>query len=218
MWIYVLMVFFFFFFFSSRRRHTRSKRDWSSDVCSSDLLQDRAQAGDGVRADGLRVPGGGPQFPGEVERHPLQVPDHAEIRSAGCRGLPWAPWPSRRIRPAAPARSPGPARPAGPVLPAWPVTWLPAATPLVVGAGPFAAGAGPFLAGPLLAGPLLAGPLLASPVPLAAIGWPGRVSGGLAVQFVTCLPGAVPHLLAGTPGGFPRGLAGALLAVPYLTS
>src|SRR5699024_2886565 len=28
----------FVFFFSSRRRHTRSKRDWSSDVCSSDLL------------------------------------------------------------------------------------------------------------------------------------------------------------------------------------
>src|SRR5699024_11583259 len=26
------------FFFSSRRRHTRSKRDWSSDVCSSDLI------------------------------------------------------------------------------------------------------------------------------------------------------------------------------------
>src|SRR5215813_15569488 len=29
--------FFFFFFFSSRRRHTRCGRDWSSDVCSSDL-------------------------------------------------------------------------------------------------------------------------------------------------------------------------------------
>src|SRR5207249_9035983 len=29
----------FYFFFSSRRRHTRSKRDWSSDVCSSDLQQ-----------------------------------------------------------------------------------------------------------------------------------------------------------------------------------
>src|SRR5207245_4188122 len=29
--------FFFFFFFSSRRRHTRCYRDWSSDVCSSDL-------------------------------------------------------------------------------------------------------------------------------------------------------------------------------------
>src|SRR5699024_11267306 len=28
------------FFFSSRRRHTRSKRDWSSDVCSSDLVED----------------------------------------------------------------------------------------------------------------------------------------------------------------------------------
>src|SRR5437868_15416417 len=28
------------FFFSSRRRHTRSKRDWSSDVCSSDLFLD----------------------------------------------------------------------------------------------------------------------------------------------------------------------------------
>src|SRR5699024_6596004 len=28
------------FFFSSRRRHTRSKRDWSSDVCSSDLGPD----------------------------------------------------------------------------------------------------------------------------------------------------------------------------------
>src|SRR5699024_12011482 len=26
------------FFLSSRRRHTRSKRDWSSDVCSSDLI------------------------------------------------------------------------------------------------------------------------------------------------------------------------------------
>src|SRR5699024_11766545 len=33
-WTHVLV----FFFFSSRRRHTRSKRDWSSDVCSSDLL------------------------------------------------------------------------------------------------------------------------------------------------------------------------------------
>src|SRR5687768_17910497 len=29
--------YFFFFFFSSRRRHTRCSRDWSSDVCSSDL-------------------------------------------------------------------------------------------------------------------------------------------------------------------------------------
>src|SRR5438067_8680335 len=35
---------FFFFFFSSRRRHTRSKRDWSSDVCSSDLPNHIAEA------------------------------------------------------------------------------------------------------------------------------------------------------------------------------
>src|SRR5206468_8423352 len=33
----VLFFIFFFFFFSSRRRHTRSDRDWSSDVCPSDL-------------------------------------------------------------------------------------------------------------------------------------------------------------------------------------
>src|SRR5437867_11628603 len=31
-------MFFLFFFFSSRRRHTRSYGDWSSDVCSSDLV------------------------------------------------------------------------------------------------------------------------------------------------------------------------------------
>src|SRR6266436_9881130 len=31
----------FCFFFSSRRRHTRCSRDWSSDVCSSDLHVDR---------------------------------------------------------------------------------------------------------------------------------------------------------------------------------
>src|SRR5260221_10948150 len=39
--IYFIFLFFFyifFFFFSSRRRHTRSLCDWSSDVCSSDLV------------------------------------------------------------------------------------------------------------------------------------------------------------------------------------
>src|SRR6266496_1592626 len=44
----------FFFFFSSRRRHTRSLRDWSSDVCSSDLrprdLSGRAGSRRPVRA------------------------------------------------------------------------------------------------------------------------------------------------------------------------
>src|SRR5438874_6029557 len=40
-----------FFFFSSRRRHTRSLRDWSSDVCSSDLNGKQ----DPVRRDLKRV-------------------------------------------------------------------------------------------------------------------------------------------------------------------
>src|SRR5256884_5824583 len=37
-----------YFFFSSRRRHTRCSRDWSSDVCSSDLLVNNAGVNDGV--------------------------------------------------------------------------------------------------------------------------------------------------------------------------
>src|SRR5690349_22879929 len=36
----LISMIFVFFFFSSRRRHTRSLRDWSSDVCSSDLGDD----------------------------------------------------------------------------------------------------------------------------------------------------------------------------------
>src|SRR5438105_15325010 len=44
-----------FFFFSSRRRHTRSTRDWSSDVCSSDLCEPAPHApeleSDHARAD-----------------------------------------------------------------------------------------------------------------------------------------------------------------------
>src|SRR2546422_6689177 len=40
-----------FFFFSSRRRHTRCSRDWSSDVCSSDL--DRYQANGLPGANGI---------------------------------------------------------------------------------------------------------------------------------------------------------------------
>src|SRR2546429_6023616 len=40
-YIYIIPV---FFFFSSRRRHTRCSRDWSSDVCSSDLRAARKLA------------------------------------------------------------------------------------------------------------------------------------------------------------------------------
>src|SRR5206468_8269532 len=42
------------FFFSSRRRHTRSDRDWSSDVCSSDL---RAEIATSARRLGEREKG-----------------------------------------------------------------------------------------------------------------------------------------------------------------
>src|SRR5690349_23707621 len=41
------LLFLIVFFFSSRRRHTRSLRDWSSDVCSSDLVQLQMTDGDG---------------------------------------------------------------------------------------------------------------------------------------------------------------------------
>src|SRR5690606_40913997 len=56
-----------FFFFSSRRRHTRFSRDWSSDVCSSDLtvaqaqrrveaaIEDRRRIGGGAIVHGQRL-------------------------------------------------------------------------------------------------------------------------------------------------------------------
>src|SRR2546429_4811888 len=43
--ISMLFVVLFVFFFSSRRRHTRCSRDWSSDVCSSDLRELRVKLG-----------------------------------------------------------------------------------------------------------------------------------------------------------------------------
>src|SRR5436305_10234308 len=45
------------FFFSSRRRHTRCGRDWSSDVCSSDLLtaDDLARLLKGISAHSTRI-------------------------------------------------------------------------------------------------------------------------------------------------------------------
>src|SRR5699024_12203800 len=47
------------FCFSSRRRHTRSKRDWSSDVCSSDLGPPASTTRAGRRVDvGAAPPAG----------------------------------------------------------------------------------------------------------------------------------------------------------------
>src|SRR5438067_3335691 len=45
------ILYYVFFFFSSRRRHTRSKRDWSSDVCSSDLKVQRIAAQKSLELD-----------------------------------------------------------------------------------------------------------------------------------------------------------------------
>src|SRR5699024_11326150 len=48
------------FFFSSRRRHTSSKRDWSSDVCSSDLAGGAQHHGELSAAQGeVRIVEGG---------------------------------------------------------------------------------------------------------------------------------------------------------------
>src|SRR5690625_3853102 len=58
-----------FFFFSYRRRHTRWPRDWSSDVCSSDLS--------GV----LAVRDGCPQGAWSFQRHPADVWAHPALQS-----------------------------------------------------------------------------------------------------------------------------------------
>src|SRR5260370_5463402 len=48
----------FFFFFSSRRRHTRFKCDWSSDVCSSDLVPFTIKVLDSEEVNAFALPGG----------------------------------------------------------------------------------------------------------------------------------------------------------------
>src|SRR5215217_9384444 len=60
-----------FFFFSSRRRHTRYWRDWSSDVCSSDLLVHQ-------REQGLAERGA----PAAFFRDELECPDEARLLEA----------------------------------------------------------------------------------------------------------------------------------------
>src|SRR5947209_18746600 len=65
------------FFFSSRRRHTRYWRDWSSDVCSSDLSS----------FPGLRIAGPSKQA-GELEGskvHAKQFSERHGIPTAGVR-------------------------------------------------------------------------------------------------------------------------------------
>src|SRR3712207_7245807 len=58
-----------FFFFSSRRRHTRYWRDWSSDVCSSDLqaLDDAKDKG-AATIDHVVMVGGMTRMPAVQEK------------------------------------------------------------------------------------------------------------------------------------------------------
>src|SRR3982750_4977229 len=79
------MFFFFFFFFSSRRRHTRSDRDWSSDVCSSDLVR---------LAPGSLGVANQPHGPGKLGQ-PAQV--RSEERRVGKEGRSrWSPYHSKK--------------------------------------------------------------------------------------------------------------------------
>src|SRR5437868_14438098 len=84
------------FFFSSRRRHTRSKRDWSSDVCSSDLSCNRpptwARCSTTCAATTPRSPASSEReaaalSPPSPRRHLLVVDDRSEERRVGkeCR-------------------------------------------------------------------------------------------------------------------------------------
>src|SRR5437870_5710969 len=79
------------FFFSSRRRHTRWPRDWSSDVCSSDLPRPIAGLLRHRRSGGRpphRSPAGGGPGPG---RCPRRAAPHGpgEIGRASCRERGW---------------------------------------------------------------------------------------------------------------------------------
>src|SRR5690349_24837185 len=69
------------FFFSSRRRHTSSLRDWSSDVCSSDLETRALQFGlyeDAARYDSWRVTVTTPALVFQGRKDTLVDPDMVE--------------------------------------------------------------------------------------------------------------------------------------------
>src|SRR5699024_11746254 len=66
------------FVFSSRRRHTRSKRDWSSDVCSSDLYVNRGTNETGLADLPTR---------GELVDARLRLPETQCLCEGGCEPL-----------------------------------------------------------------------------------------------------------------------------------
>src|SRR5690242_21676712 len=77
----LIYYFIFYFFFSSRRRHTRLTCDWSSDVCSSDLLSIPGSVGSfsggssaNYKIDGVNGSGSAPAVPGCTPNSSTQVP------------------------------------------------------------------------------------------------------------------------------------------------
>src|SRR3712207_8583536 len=84
-----------FFFFSSRRRHTRYWRDWSSDVCSSDLPEPDPLADRLLELVALRVSGvlRWRLGHGTVALHGFSTPGRSEERRVGkeCRSR-WSPY------------------------------------------------------------------------------------------------------------------------------
>src|SRR6266496_958062 len=81
---------FIFFFFSSRRRHTRSLRDWSSDVCSSDLADPRHDAAG--RLGGLLAAQGWTVVTGGYGGLMAATARGAAAAGGHTVGLPMAPW------------------------------------------------------------------------------------------------------------------------------
>src|SRR5438105_3350513 len=75
----------FSFFFSSRRRHTRSTRDWSSDVCSSDLLRVPLLAALPRDSEWLAVLAQVAETVALIGAHPAAEPVYEEIGRASCR-------------------------------------------------------------------------------------------------------------------------------------
>src|SRR5690606_39748760 len=85
-----------YFFFSSRRRHTRFSRDWSSDVCSSDLEGRRAVAVTAVEhpavldaARWLGTAQGAEVIELAVDAEGVLDLDGLEIGRASCRERVW---------------------------------------------------------------------------------------------------------------------------------
>src|SRR5256884_4884982 len=96
-----------FVFFSSRRRHTRCSRDWSSDVCSSDLVavlptrnvpaavKELTRCVEQLGFVGAELPTNSQgRYPGEPYFHPLyEEAQRSEERRVGkeCRSR-WSPY------------------------------------------------------------------------------------------------------------------------------